>query len=67
MKDKDLKITIKSLIQGSGRSHPQLEEANEQGYGETAITSGNQLVGALEKTNITKKLNGVPTKETSVC
>lgn len=57
MNDKELKITIKSLVCGSGRSHPSPGETDEQG------NPGKQPVaGDKEKITIAKQLNGVQGK-----
>ncbi|XP_044468053.1 4-alpha-glucanotransferase DPE2 [Mangifera indica] len=59
LKDKELKATIKDLVRGSGRSHPQVDEAT------TAITSDRQqIANVLQKNPTEKPLNGVPQKET---
>lgn len=59
LKDKELKATIKDLVCGSGRSHPQVDEAT------TTITSDRQqIANVLQKNPTEKPLNGVPQKET---
>ncbi|KAJ0044008.1 hypothetical protein Pint_18428 [Pistacia integerrima] len=59
LKDKELKMTIKDLVRGSGRSHPQVDQAT------AAITSDKQQIAKVQEKNPTvKPLNGVPRKET---
>ncbi|KAJ9179771.1 hypothetical protein P3X46_008099 [Hevea brasiliensis] len=66
MKDKELKMSIRGLVRGSGRSCPG--ETDEQGNKETSfLVLGKQHVtSSEEKISIPKQVNGVPRKETSV-
>ncbi|KAL9336080.1 hypothetical protein Peur_070568 [Populus x canadensis] len=68
MNDKELISSIKGLVRGSGRSHPSVEETDEQGNQETIvmITGKHQAAKGQEKISFEKQLTGVPRPETYV-
>lgn len=68
MNDKELISSIKDLVCGSGRSHPSVEETDEQGNQETIvmITGRHQAAKGQEKISFEKQLTGVPRPETYV-